>query len=85
MTSLIPVGTTTVANTVLETISKVTGNYFRYKLFRDDSLDGLSYGLGNTSQTLMMANNLLLIAKDVSGNFTESLVSSFNYLMINQC
>jgi hypothetical protein len=84
MTQLIPLGTGPVGNTILETISTITGNYFRYKLLRDDSLDGLPYLLGNTTQTLMMTNNLLAVAKDFSGNFSDSLVPSFNDLIMNQ-
>lgn len=61
----------------------MTGNYCRYKLLPDDSLEGLPYFLGNTTQTLMMTNNLLSVAKDFSANFSDSLVPSFDYLISN--
>lgn len=83
MNQLIPLGTGAVGTHILETVSKVTGSYFRYKLLKDDSLDGLPYLLGNTTQTIMMTNSLLGLAKDFTGNFSESLIPSFSYLVSN--
>lgn len=85
MNQLIPFGTGAgaVSNNLLEIISKTTESYVRHKWFRDDSLDGLPYLLGNTTQTLMMSNNSLLLAKDFTGNFSDSLIPSFDYLVSN--
>lgn len=79
MNQLIPLETRAVGSSLLETITTVTKSYFRYKLFRDD----LPYFLVNTTQTLMMTNNLLLLAKDFTGNFSDSLIPSFDYLVSN--
>ena len=83
MNQIIPFGKGVGGTSVFETISTLTGDYLRHKWFRDDSLDGLPYLLGNTTQTLMMTNNLLSLAKDFTGNFSESLVPSFDYLVSN--
>jgi hypothetical protein len=82
MNQIIPFGTTIVGNTLLETIGSITKGYFHHKWFGSDLLD--VYLLGNTTQTLMTTNSLLLLAKDFSGNFSDSLVPSFNHLLINQ-
>lgn len=84
MNQLVTLGTTTVGNKLLDTISTISQGYVRYKWFRDDSLDSVPYLIGNTTQTLLLTNNFLSLAKDFTGNFSDSLVPSFHYLVSNQ-